>query len=230
MNKTGIEMIEARRPRLSPRIMVHPDRKSGRSLQASPSDKIATALIAISLFGCSSSTNTPSDAENCANPGGPVSGVPDGHCGNTALTVDPAICASAHNAVTTDDAGTGTTEYGDTLFNAEGDDDDCKYHVTWTSSAICENADVAFSMRLTAMADGSPVTGADPNLELFLNITHPGLVGNQKSQETSAGNYSIGPVQFNAKGQWTVRFHVFPTSCDQPTSQHGHAAFYVNVP
>ena len=114
--------------------------------------------------------------------------------------------------------------------NAEGDDDDCKYHVSWTSSAICENANVTFNVKITAKVDGSPVTGAGPDLEVFLNLTHPGLVSNQKSQEISAGNYSIGPVQFDESGQWTIRFHIFPTGCDQPTSPHGHAAFYLNVP
>jgi hypothetical protein len=146
------------------------------------------------------------------------------------LTVDPNICASASDVAKPDDAGAGTTEYGDTLFNAEGDDDDCKYHVAWTSTAICENTNVTFGLKVTAKVNGSPVTGATPDLEVYLTDTHPGLVSNQASQETSPGNYTIGPVQFDTKGQCTVRFHLFPTGCDQPTSPHGHAAFYVNVP
>jgi hypothetical protein len=135
------------------------------------------------------------------------------------------------------DSGTGDaamgmdmSEYGDTLFNTEGDDDDCKYHLVWSSTAVCENADVTFRVKVTAKADGSPVTGAAPSVEVFLNTTHPGQVSGQNAQETSPGNYSIGPVQFDTKGQWTVRFHLFPTGCDDPASPHGHAAFYVNVP
>lgn len=116
------------------------------------------------------------------------------------------------------------------MYSTEGDDDDCKYHVAWSSTAICENADVTFNLQILAKATGTLVTGADPDLEVFLDLTHPGLVSNQKTQEISAGNYSIGPIQFDAPGQWTVRFHIFPTGCDQPTSPHGHAAFYVNVP
>jgi len=158
-----------------------------------------------------------------------VSGAADDHCGTTVLTVDANICATAVDTQP-DDAGASAPEYGDTLFNAEGDDDDCKYRVSWTSTPICENANVTFNLKLTAKASGSPVTGAAPNLEVFLNDTHPGLVSNQVSQETSAGNYSIGPVQFDTKGQWTARFHLFATGCDQPTSPHGHAAFFVNVP
>ena len=32
------------------------------------------------------------------------------------------------------DGGAPTSDYGETLFNAEGDDDDCKYHVKWTAT------------------------------------------------------------------------------------------------
>jgi hypothetical protein len=159
-----------------------------------------------------------------------VSGAADDHCGTTVLTVDPNICSTAVNTQPSDDAGADTSEYGDTMFNAEGDDDDCKYHVTWTSTAICENANVTFNAKLTKKVDGSAVTGANPDLEAYLTVTHPGLVSNQSSQETAGGNYSIGPVQFNAPGEWTVRFHFFATGCDLPTSAHGHAAFFVNVP
>lgn len=190
---------------------------------------VLAVVVAACLFGCGSSSNNPTTAANCSNPGGSVSGAADSHCGSTVLAVDPNVCASAGNTPVTD-AGADTTEYGDTLFNAEGDDDDCKYHVSWSSTAICEDANVTFSLKVTAKANGSAVTGADPNLEVFLNDTHPGLASNQASQETSPGNYTIGPVQFDTKGQWTVRFHLFPTGCDQPTSPHAHAAFHVDVP
>jgi hypothetical protein len=186
-------------------------------------------MVAEFLFGCSSSSNNPTNAANCSNPGGSVSGPADSHCGSAVLAVDPNICASASDTPPTD-AGADTTEYGDTMFNAEGDDDDCKYHVSWSSTAICENANVTFSLKVTAKANGNAVTSADPNLEVFLNDTHPGLASNQASQEPSPGNYTIGPVQFDTKGQWTVRFHLFPTGCDQPTSPHALAAFYVDVP
>jgi hypothetical protein len=229
MTTSHFENKEARFPQRAVRVMDSPLRKPGASLQPSTSGMIAAAIATL-MFACSSSSNTLSNPTNCANPGAPVSGASDSHCASTTLTVDPSICASTHDAVATDDAGTETPEYGDTLFNAEGDDDDCKYHVRWTSSTICENADVTFNMNLTAKADASPVTGADPNIETFLTLTHPGLVSNQTSQEVSAGNYTIGPVKFDAKGQWTVRFHLFPTVCDEPTSPHGHASFYVNVP
>jgi hypothetical protein len=213
-------------PRSAIRRASRPTCDTSRSLQIG---KALTMMVAASFFGCSSSSTNPTSAASCSTPGGSVSGTADSHCGSTVLIVDPNVCASVSDTLVTD-AGADTTEYGDTLFNAEGDDDDCKYHVSWSSTAICENANVTFSLKVTTKANGSAVTGADPNLEVFLNDTHPGQVSNQATQETTPGNYTIGPVQFDAKGQWTVRFHLFPTGCDQPTSPHGHAAFYVNVP
>ena len=35
------------------------------------------------------------------------------------------------------------------MFNAEGDDDDCKYHIIWTSTPVRENASVTFTVTLT---------------------------------------------------------------------------------
>ena len=123
----------------------------------------------------------------------------------------------------------GMSLYGDTLYNAEGDDDDCKYHLRWTATPVCQGANVAFSLVLTAKIDGSLVTGADPSLEVFLNTAHP-APNSGLSQETSPGNYAVEPVQFDAAGQWTIRFHLFENCNDAPDSPHGHAAFYVRVP
>ncbi len=230
MNTSNREEIEARAPQVAFSDWANSVQVPGET-QLSVSRKVSAAMIAILVcLGCSSSSNTPTNAANCSNPGGAVAGAADSHCGSTVLTVDPNICATAVDTQPTDDAGASTTDYGDTLYNAEGDDDDCKYHVTWSSTAICENANVTFNMKLTAKAGGAAVTGANPTIEAFLTLTHPGQVSNQISQETSAGNYSIGPIQFNAPGQWTVRFHLFQTGCDEPTSPHGHAAFFVNVP
>jgi hypothetical protein len=120
--------------------------------------------------------------------------------------------------------------YGDTMYNAEGDDDDCKYHVAWTATPICQAVNTTFSVRLTAKVDGTGVTGANPRLEVFLNDVHPGPNTTQAPHEGSPGDYTIGPVRFDASGQWTIRFHFFETCTDAPDSPHGHAAFYLNVP
>lgn len=191
-----------------------------------------SALVAIT--GCGSDTSgTGGGGGGGATPGGPVSGAQDNHC-TTTVTVDPNMCMGTGGA-----GGMGGTggagghvheEMHDTLYNAEGDDDDCKYHVKWSSSDVFQNKDVTFTIELTAKADNSPVTGADPDIEAFLSDTHPAPNSSQKPTEVSAGKYEVGPVQFDAAGQWTVRFHFFEDCMDMETSPHGHVGFYLNVP
>jgi hypothetical protein len=162
--------------------------------------------------------------------GGPVTGALDTHCSlpDGGVIVQPTSQASC-NIVAGPDAG--ATDYGDTMFNAEGDDDDCKYHVTWSSTAIRENTGVTFTVIAAFKGDGGVVTGANIDPEVFLNSTHPAPNSNNKTTENPPGTYTVGPILFDAKGQWTVRWHLFET-CDDSVedSPHGHAAFFVDVP
>jgi hypothetical protein len=49
--------------------------------------------------------------------------------------------------------------------------------------------------------------------------------------EGPPGTYTIGPVLFDEPGKWTVRFHIHEECTDLSNeSQHGHAAFFVDVP
>jgi hypothetical protein len=65
---------------------------------------------------------------------------------------------------------------------------------------------------------------------VFLNDTHPAPNTDQKSTEGPDGTYRVGPIRFDGKGQWTVRFHFHEDCDDSETSPHGHAAFFVSVP
>jgi hypothetical protein len=126
------------------------------------------------------------------------------------------------------------SDFGETLYNAQGADDDCKYDVQWTASPIRQNADVTFTVTIKRRADnGAPEIGGDVTLETFLTDTHPGMTGNAKSTESPAGSgvYKVGPARFDMAGKWTVRFH-FNELCsdDSEDSPHGHIAFFVNVP
>ncbi|MFT3766780.1 MAG: FixH family protein [Minicystis sp.] len=170
-------------------------------------------LLASAVAACSSSSGG----------GGPVSGPADAHCGTTVTVTDPAVCKATGTAPEEEEHAT--------LFNAEGDDDECKYHVKWTATDIGENEDVTFTVTMTSKADGTPVTGADPNIEAFLTETHPAPNSDAKTTETGAGVYTIGPIRFDAAGQWTVRFHFFEecTEIDEATP-HSHVAFFVSVP
>jgi len=125
----------------------------------------------------------------------------------------------------------GAEEMAATLYNSEGDDDDCKYHLKWTVSCVEENKDVTFNVTVTKKADGKPLTGGDPDLEVFLSDTHVAPNTKQTPKETSPGVYTAGPIRFDAPGKWSVRFHLRETCADiDPESPHGHAAFFVNVP
>jgi len=171
------------------------------------------------------------NSASCPNPGGAASGSPDTHCTDPdsgVAIVSPTSQGSCHP-----DGGAeaAAADYGDTLYNSEGDDDDCKYHIQWSATQICENAGVVFTMKVTNKTDGTPLTGANTEAEIFLNPTHPAPTPFLTSTEGPPGTYVTQPARFDAPGQWTVRFHFFEECSDLlDDSPHGHAAFYVNVP
>ena len=172
--------------------------------------------------------------------GGPVGGAQDKHCteDDGATIVQATSAASCHpEAGPPDDGGmeagadAGMEPEAPTMFNAEGDDDDCKYHVRWTATPIQQQIEVNFAVVVTTKTNGQPLTGAPIRAEVFLNATHPAPNTTQKSTEGQPGTYTVGPIKFDASGQWTVRFH-FHEECDDTVedSPHGHAAFFVQVP
>jgi hypothetical protein len=163
-----------------------------------------------------------------------VAGLEDTHCASKgAVAVDPTVC---HAQPAPEDAGAdagdqgGGNPYGPTNYNADADDDDCKYHVKWTSTTVAENADVTFDVTTTYKKDGSPLTGAPVRAEVFLDTTHPGPNTNQAAKEGPSGTYGVGPIRFDKPGKWTVRFHFHDDCNDSETSPHGHAAFFVQIP
>ena len=200
----------------------------------------ALGLSAVLVSACSTSnTSIPSDGgvATCRQPGGPVSGAQDTHCklpdgGTKAQETNPASChpdAGAGDAGTAGDGGMEELPGG--MYNAEGDDDDCKYHVKWSSNPVCQGSNVTFTVTLTNKGDGTPVKGAPVRAEVFLNDTHPAPNTDQNSAEGATGTYTVGPIKFDAAGKWTVRFHFHEECADLiEDSQHGHAAFFVNVP
>lgn len=134
--------------------------------------------------------------------------------------------------------------YAPTMFGHEGDDDNCKYHVRWSSTALCEEPGaVTFTVVATRKTDGSPLTGAAPIVEVLVTTLgdqdaadycddmSPWGGPNDGVQLTEGppGTY-VGPIYFNRPGEWTLRFHFFPTCNDAPDSPHGHAAFHVTIP
>jgi hypothetical protein len=124
------------------------------------------------------------------------------------------------------------------MLGTDANDDDCKYHITYAASPICQNNGTYFVVTATYLASSKPLTGAATFAELCLNDTHPAPAidaqppnGKQQVVEGPPGTYTVGPVQFDAAGDWTVRFHFNEFCCDtKGDSPHGHAAFHVTVP
>ncbi len=181
---------------------------------------VLLGVVAAIVWACSS-------GDERGPAGGPVSGSLDTHCtlpdgGMQVQPTDPAACQFP---------GAGTADYGETMYNAEADDDDCKYHLKFTASPVYANTDVSFTVTATRKADAAPATGANVDAEVFLDDTHPAPNSNQQVTESPPGTYKVGPVRFDKAGRWTARFHLFEQCLDTVAeSPHGHAAFYVDVP
>ena len=223
----------------------------------------ASAAVAVIFVACSSTNDTttsdagtnkdaaggdagPSDSApaTCSSPGQATPGPADTHCTDTdgGAIVQPTSMASCHTDAGMDmDGGMMGCPYGDTMFGMEADDDDCKYHVKWTASPICEgSAGVTFTVVATNKTDNSPLTGAGTIAETFTTTpgdascdnasTHPGPNSGVVLAEGPPGTYK-GNVVFDQAGAWTVRFH-FHEECDDTLddSPHGHAAFHLTVP
>jgi hypothetical protein len=229
-----------------------------------PRVRIVAPILGLSVIACSSN-NTPAagsgaasgiadgsapDAASCSTPGMAAPGSADTHCagpdgGLMVTTVVPGTCDAGGG----DDGGaTDQCPYGDTMYGQTGDDDDCKYHVTWSATPICEGSSPTI-FKVTATYLGTspprPLTGAatfaevitttpldagadasycdDKSMHIDVRNTEPTMV------EDPPGTYT-GPVYFNQAGQWTVRFHFNGTCGDLPGSPHGHAAFHITVP
>jgi hypothetical protein len=161
-----------------------------------------------------------------------------GAFGLTAALVVVAACSSQSSSMSgtcSSDAGgptAGPSKFGATMYGYEGDDDDCKYHVVWSATPICENGSgTTFTVKATKLVDGTPLTGAAPYIEAVQACSHPIPNVPKQAVEDPPGTYTIGPVVFDRPGNWVVRFHFYGNCLDAlQTSPHGHAAFFVSVP
>jgi len=183
----------------------------------------------------------PGSPASCGSAGEPTPGPADTHCledgGGTMLqsTSQSACC------VLGDAGGPNVCAYNATMYGHEGDDDDCKYHVKWSSTPICEgSAGVEFTVVATVLGTSTPVTGAHVHPEVFTTTPGDASCDDMSSHESPStfeilgeappGTYT-GRIIFDKPGQWTVRFHLFENCADVvPNSPHGHAAFHLTVP
>jgi hypothetical protein len=225
--------------------------------------RLLVAPCAAVLGACSSSSSSSDDAgvavAMCSSPGEATPGPADMHCATAASDggvlmqqVDLACNAPlpADDAGGDDGGGGAQCGYGPTMYGQEGDDDDCKYRIVWSSTPLCEQpGSVVFTVKATKKTDGSPLTGAGTSTEVFATtpgdqsaptycdaFSHHGSPSFGPMKETTPGTY-VGTVAFDkipadagAPGAWTVRFHFFEGCTDLPNAPHGHGAFHVTVP
>jgi hypothetical protein len=168
---------------------------------------------------------------------GIVQGEADNHCmGVTPIVVSQASCHVTANP----DAGASGADGGAMAelpvnFGSSADDDDCKYHASFTTTPVLVNTNVTFNVTVTHLADGAPATNADVVLESYLadNLFHVIPNNGTTTTETPAnsGKYVMKPIKFDASGRWVVRFHFYETCADiLEDSPHGHVAFFYDVP
>jgi hypothetical protein len=206
-------------------------------------------------------TSSGGDAATCSNPGMATAGPADDHCatagtdgGVLVQPVDQTSCCiqTPLPASCTVDAGDEGCPYNATMWGMEGDDDDCKYHVVWTSGEICTSAagstGVPFTIHVTNKTDGSPMvatSATEVRAEVFTttpgDASAPGFCDDASTHPAPGSEFHLiqsttdpsewsGHIVFDIPGQWTVRFHMHEECLDVlADSPHGHAAFYVTV-
>ena len=205
---------------------------------------VLVLALAGASAGCGSSSNAPLSYDSGV--GGPVIGALDNHCtGSEPIVVSLASCHPAPDAgvaepdaAAADDAAVGENDAAapepeaPVLYNAEGDDDDCKYHVKITMTAAKQGQSATVQVTLTYLADGAPVTGAGLEIEAYLadQDTHVLPNGTKTTETAGQGIYTLAPVKLDASGRWVFRFHFFHSCTDAlEDSPHGHAAFFIDV-
>jgi hypothetical protein len=197
---------------------------------------LALAGTLVVVQGCSSDESPANpqgdgggqtDSGACPAGGGPDPGPAVDHC--MGMFTQTGMCMMGGDDAGDTDAGA-EPEPATNVGN-EADDDDCKYHVSFTNDCVRNGgAGTTFTVTLKSTTGTKAlVPHADTSVEAFI-ANHP-AGGALTSTETSPGVYNVGPVIFDRAGKWTVRFHFFETCSDLPEdSPHGHAAFFINVP
>ena len=211
---------------------------SGSSSGSSLRQLERSFLGAASGSSSGSSSGSPADSgldaayASCASPGKATAGTYNNHCatqnpddGGVLSTVDEPGQLHAGRRRTDNGDAAPQCAYGDTMYGRvgigvdggavagaiEGDDDDCKYHVSWTSTPICEGSGgVEFTVTAIKQTDGTPVTGGMYMMEAFTTTPadagtvpgcddsslHPSPTTDASMTETAAGTgvYKVNMV------------------------------------
>ena len=134
--------------------------------------------------------------------------------------------------------------YGDPLYNDSGDDDECKYHMSWTSTPIQKNQPFTVMVKATNLQTGAPLanlpdqepgTVALSRIEPFVpcdpvHLPPTSTLEGQHVTETGPGEFSVGPLVFDESARWEMRFHFYGDCFNNSATPHAHIAFFVDVP
>ena len=176
------------------------------------------------LVACSSSSSpsTPAPdadtAASCHSTGEAASGPADTHCmvdgGLFVQTTTEAACSicDLDGGAEGDDGGdagipadAGCWEflgYTEPNFGHSAATQGCKYKVSWTSTPICENTPVYFTVTATHLGTGTPVTGANIAPDVTIDCDHAiSNVPAGVSPEDPPGTYKVGPIVFDEPRQ-----------------------------
>ncbi|HEY5374795.1 MAG TPA: hypothetical protein VIK01_14025 [Polyangiaceae bacterium] len=227
---------------------------SGASCSSSSSDNTATGPVGGAVTGpqddhCAGQPDGVSDPATCSGADTAAAGAADEAAGGAPNSdITP---AAAGEGPTASGGASGTpdcnlahdADYGDTMFNASGVDDDCKYDVSWTSTPIRKGESVTFTVTAASKSSGAPLeriaaqqAGAvalsrvEPYIPCEPTHVPPAADLRAPIKETAPGVFSVGPIVFDKSARWVVRFHFYENCVDSDTSPHGHAAFFVDVP
>lgn len=221
--------------------------------------RISVPLVAMALLaGCSSdpAEETAGAPLTCENPG-KAGTVIDKHCLVTQV-VEASACTSKAPAPAEDGAGgrllhgdgeghgggmVNGCEYSTTVKSTEADDDECKYHVSWTAGDLCQgDAGVEFQVTVVEKATGATVSipngletevyvPADPAAACDSVGTHASPLANPLVETAAGSGVYTGRIAFDRSGPWTMRFHIHEECLDElASSPHGHVAFRLTLP
>lgn len=160
--------------------------------------------------------------------GGAVAGELDKHCADLpAQATSQASCD-----LKAPDGGLLPEDQPAVRFNASADDDECKYHLSFTTTAVKKDSNFTVTVVATRKADGQPASAADIEVEaVTADKTHvaPDLM--PKTTEGPLGTYKIGPLRLDRTGRWIATFHLYEECTEvAKDTPHGHASFHFDVP
>ena len=124
-------------------------------------DLFRGSAVAICLVGLIVLAGACGSSDGGGPVGGAVAGPTDTHCTGTAQAIDLSTCHASVDA--------GQPDYGPTIYNSSGDDDDCKYQVSFTATPIRQNQNVTFTVTAKTLTDLQPAIGANIEAEVFLH-------------------------------------------------------------